>query len=213
MNTATLSGATTAIMDAVTERFSTGQRRLLALCGAPASGKSTLAEDLVAQMQAAGLRAVAVPMDGFHKDNRILKAEGLLHRKGAPETFDASGFVAAMTRLKAQQEVILPVFDRARDLAIAGALKVPTGLDWVVVEGNYLAYAATPWDELMALWDFSVRLRVDHAVLRQRSVDRWLGHGFAQGAAEEKADANDMVNSRAIAEAELPCDIEVANSD
>jgi fructokinase len=60
-------------------------------------------------------------MDGFHLDNRLLIARGLLARKGAPETFAASAFVHLVRRLKEEQEVVYPVFDRALDIAIAGA--------------------------------------------------------------------------------------------
>lgn len=95
-------------------------RRLVAIVGAPGSGKSTLAEGLVAAVPG----AVLVPMDGFHLDNRLLDQDGLRARKGAPETFDAEGFVALIRRLKQGGAVVYPVFDRDRDLAVAGAGRV-----------------------------------------------------------------------------------------
>jgi pantothenate kinase len=51
-------------------------------------------------------------MDGFHLDNAILTARGLLPRKGAPETFDALGFVRMVERLGTDAEVVIPGFDR-----------------------------------------------------------------------------------------------------
>ena len=84
-------------------------RRLVALAGPPATGKSTLAGALCERLSRDGQSAVVVPMDGFHLDNRILEARGLLARKGAPETFDADGFIALIRRLKSGAEVVAPL--------------------------------------------------------------------------------------------------------
>ena len=45
-----------------------------------------------------GVAAVTVPMDGFHLSNQELARLGLADRKGAPETFDAAGYVALLRR-------------------------------------------------------------------------------------------------------------------
>src|ERR1043165_892639 len=75
----------------------TGSRRLLGICGAPGAGKSTLAERLVTAL---GDRAVLVAMDGFHLSQRELRRLGREQRKGAPDTFDASGYVALIPPLR-----------------------------------------------------------------------------------------------------------------
>ena len=64
------------------------RRTLIAIGGPPASGKSTLAETLQERLNEQSMPCGLVPMDGFHLDNEILNARGLLSRKGAPETFD-----------------------------------------------------------------------------------------------------------------------------
>jgi len=140
---------------------------------------------------AAGLgEAVPVPMDGFHLDNRLLEAEGLRGRKGAPGTFDADGFVALVRRLKSGGEVVHPVFDRALDLAVAGAGRVAADDRLVVVEGNYLLLDRAPWRELAGLWDLSVMLDVPMAELRRRLTARWqaLGCSAAEVAAHLEND-------------------------
>ena len=67
-------------------------RRVVAIAGPPASGKSTLAAGLVAAIRGAGVHSQLVPMDGFHLDNRILSDRGILDRKGSPPSFDAMDF-------------------------------------------------------------------------------------------------------------------------
>ena len=58
-----------------------GKRALIAIAGAPGSGKSTFAERLSGYL---GKKASVIPMDGFHLDNSVLEAKGLLSVKGAP---------------------------------------------------------------------------------------------------------------------------------
>ncbi|MCV2446630.1 AAA family ATPase [Paracoccus sp. DMF] len=182
-------------------------RRLVAIVGAPGSGKSTLAEGLVAAVPG----AVLVPMDGFHLDNRLLDRDGLRARKGAPETFDAEGFVALIRRLKQGGAVVYPVFDRDRDLAVAGAGRVEEQARLVVVEGNYLLLDRAPWRELAGLWDLSVMLDVPAEELRRRLTARWQGLG--QSPAEVLAHLeNDLANAETVADHSLPADLRLANA-
>jgi pantothenate kinase len=173
-------------------------RLLVAVAGPPASGKSTLAERLAARLGADGRPALHVPMDGFHLDNTVLEARGLLARKGAPETFDAAGFLHAMRRLSTEEEVILPAFDRAADIAIAGRIAVGAEHRIAVVEGNYLCLDRPPWDDLAALWHFSIFLDTPLDVLRHRLVARWLEHGLSEADARRRAEENDLPNARTV---------------
>lgn len=176
-----------------------GQRRLVAIAGAPASGKSTLAEALPDMLESRGRRAALIPMDGFHLDNRILDARGLRARKGAPETFDAAGLAALLIRAKQGEPVIHPVFDRSRDIAIAGAGEVPEDVDLVLVEGNYLLLREPPWNALWPLWDLTIALHVPEDELRARLLERWRGHGLSPGEAAVKTEGNDLPNARFVA--------------
>ena len=115
-----------------------GRRRLIAIAGPPASGKSTLSEILADRMTAAGSKTLVVPMDGFHLDNQILSKQGLLARKGAPDTFDVEGLLRLVKALPGSDTVYFPIFDRVREIAIAGAGMVSGESNSVIVEGNYL---------------------------------------------------------------------------
>ncbi len=180
-----------------------GTRRLVALAGPPASGKSTLAHDLAGQDS--GFRVV--PMDGFHLDNAVLRERGLLHRKGAPETFDVQGFVHLVRRLTTEDEIIFPSFDRASDRAIAGTGVIGPDADTVIVEGNYLLLDRPAWRDLAPLWTFAITLSVPLPILETRLIRRWVDHGFSPDAARRKAEENDLPNARLVAEASLPGDV------
>ncbi|WP_347138700.1 nucleoside/nucleotide kinase family protein [Paracoccus sp. SSK6] len=180
-----------------------GARVLVAVAGAPGSGKSTLAEALVGRLD----NAVLVPMDGFHLDDRVLDARGLRSRKGAVETFDVEGFAALVERLAVpRSEVVFPVFDRDRELAIAGAGVVSPDARVVVIEGNYLLLDAAPWNRLR--YDLKVWLDVPEAELERRLTARWQGYGkdARQIAAHLE---NDLANARFVTRQSRAADVSV----
>ena len=191
-----LEEALTAVMTRIRALPPTEHRQLIAIAGPPASGKSTLAEAVAENMP----NACVVPMDGFHLDNRILTARKLLHRKGAPETFDVDGFRALLARLREEREVIYPLFDRNLDRAIAGAGSVGTTTRTVVVEGNYLLLDAPGWHALRPLWDFAAYLAVPQDVLRARLMQRWHSHGYSPEDALRKTETNDLPNALTTAQ-------------
>ncbi|MDT4990788.1 MAG: hypothetical protein QOH97_680, partial [Actinoplanes sp.] len=116
-----------------------GRRAVLGITGAPAAGKTTLAEELVKALAGGG--AVAhVPMDGFHLADVELDRLGLRDRKGALETFDVLGYAALLQRLHEDRDdmIYAPGFERTIEQPIAGAIPVPREARLIVSEGNYL---------------------------------------------------------------------------
>ncbi len=200
------------VLDRISALDWTQRRRLVALAGPPASGKSTFAETLVSDLRARGCPATLVPMDGFHLENPQLVEMGLLHRKGAPETFDLAGFADLVARLPEEEMVPVPVFDRTRDCTVPGAARISAGDRVVVIEGNYLLLDEPGWRDLVSHWDVSVWIDVPEATLKRRLVQRWLDHGLDADAAEARAEGNDMANARRIAAHRLPADIVVTQA-
>lgn len=188
-----------------------GTRKLIAIAGAPASGKSVISAALRDLLQQDGIAVEVVPMDGFHLDNALLDARGLRARKGAPETFDVAGFIALIHRLKREEEVVYPLFDRARDLSIAGAGVIAPECDMVIIEGNYLLFDEQPWSELVGLWDYSIWLDTPVETVRQRCISRWLTHGHDPEAARLRAEGNDLANARRIIAARLRADLTLSD--
>lgn len=172
------------------------QRRLLGIAGAPGSGKSVLARALV---DALGARACLVPMDGFHLTNAELRRLGRWERKGAPDTFDAAGFVALLRRLRESTgEVRAPRFDRAAEEPVPDAVSVPAGVTLVVTEGNYLLLDQGGWRGVAPLLDECWYVDVDEQLRLQRLVGRHVSYGRTPEQARQRAYGSDLVNARLI---------------
>lgn len=175
-------------------------RTLIAIAGPPASGKSTLAEQLQIQLNEISMPCGIVPMDGFHLDNEILKARGLLSRKGAPETFDVEGFKALLHQLITEKEVSVPLFDRAGDIVIPNAVYIEEHHHHIIIEGNYLFLDEEVWRDLQPYWSLRVFISPPLEVLEQRLVQRWLAYGLDEAAAKARAASNDIPNAKRVLE-------------
>lgn len=180
-----------------------GQRALLGITGPPGAGKSTLAAAL-----AQATDAVLVPMDGFHLADAELDRLGRRDRKGAPDTFDAAGFVALLRRLRAREDVYVPVFRRELELAEAGARAVPGDARLVVVEGNYLlcdeGFRAVR-ELLTECW----YVELDPVVRLDRLVARHVAHGRTPEQALSWASGTDERNATLVASTRARADLVV----
>lgn len=183
-------------------------RFIVALAGPPASGKSTLAESIAARLSPG---ARVVPMDGFHYDDRVLNARGLRARKGSPPTFDAAGFVHLIRRLRVEDEVAIPIFDRSMELARAAADIVGPQDRILIVEGNYLLLDQAPWTDLAPLFDLTVFLSVPEEELVRRLTARWAHHSKTPEEALAWIAGNDLPNALTVLNDSRPADITLTN--
>ena len=179
-------------------------RVIVAVAGAPGAGKSTLAGTLVDRL---GPEAALVPMDGFHLDDGILEARGRRFAKGSPDTFDVGGFEAALHRLRAGGEVIVPLFDRDLEVSRGSARVVPAEVRIVVAEGNWLLLRDAPWSRLARFWDLTVMIHVPVPELERRLVARWLHHGLSEAEARRRALDNDIPNAHRVTEGSVGADL------
>lgn len=173
-------------------------RRILGIVGPPAGGKSTLAEAVAA---AVGPTAAWVPMDGFHLANVELLRLGRRERKGAPDTFDAWGYVALLRRLRAETDTMVyaPAFRREIEEPVAGAIPVGPQVRLVVTEGNYLLVDEEPWAPVRGLLDEAWYVDVPDEVRIERLVRRHIAFGKTPEAARAWALGSDQANADLIA--------------
>lgn len=186
-----------ALVDLLTKR-SVRARVMVGVVGPPGCGKSTLAAQLC---DAIAADAVVVPMDGFHLAQRVLDDLGLGEVKGAPQTFDAAGFITLLDRIRHQTDggsVYAPAFDREIEEPIANAIEVRPDHAVVIVEGNYLLLDGV-WSPVAQLLDISVYVVADDQVRRTRLIDRHVAHGRTRADAAAWVDRSDERNAALIA--------------
>lgn len=183
-----------------------GPRQLLGICGAPGAGKSTLSARLV---DALGSRAVLVAMDGFHLAQRELERLGRAERKGAPDTFDGSGFVDLLARLRRHgpETVYAPEFRREIEEPVACAVPVAPTVPLVVTEGNYLLLPDPPWCRIRGLLDEIWFLAPPEAMRRDRLIARHRRYGRSHAQAVDRALGSDQANAELVAPTRARADL------
>ena len=211
----TLNRHTQKVLDLIDTQEHPGKRLVLGIAGPPGSGKSTLAETVVAELnRKAGhaLYAVLLPMDGYHLENSVLIEQDMLHRKGAPQTFDVTGLVSLVKKLHQHSAKLhFPVFDRTLDRSLHDAGEINEQTEVVVIEGNYLLMQTPPWNELKPLLDVTVSIAPSLATLEQRLVKRWVHHGHSLQAAQARVQNNDLINARLVLDNSCKADLQISN--
>lgn len=122
-----------------------GETLVVGITGAVAVGKTTLARQLAEALAPAG-HVEILSTDGFLKPNAVLETQGLLMRKGFPESYDAPAMAAALAGLKRLQTsgpVTVPAYSHAIYDVDPAAARTIMGADVVLVEGLGLAPEAT----------------------------------------------------------------------
>ena len=156
---------------------------IIGVAGSVAVGKSTTARVL----QALLARWPNVPKvdlittDGFLYPNAILEREGLMERKGFPESYDLPALLRFLSDIKAgKRKVTAPVYSHLTYNVMPDKLITVDRPDILIVEGlNVLQTGAPPKDGkaipyVSDFFDFSIYLDADEDVLRSWYVDRFL---------------------------------------
>jgi type I pantothenate kinase len=164
---------------------------IIGVAGSVAAGKSTTARVL----QALLARWTNVPKvdlittDGFLYPNAILEREGLMDKKGFPESYDLPALLRFLSDIKAgRRPVRAPVYSHLLYDVMPNQWIEIDRPDILIVEGlNVLQTGRPPRDGkavpyVSDFFDFSVYLDADENVLRGWYVDRFLtlrGTAFA----------------------------------
>lgn len=187
-----------------------GERAVLGITGPPGAGKSTLTDLLLERLRADG-PVGHLPMDGFHLADDQLDRLGRRDRKGAPDTFDVDGFVAALRRLHEEPDRTLyaPGFERDLEQPIAAALAIEPEAALVITEGNYLLHPDGGWERVRPLLAEVWYVDVDPALRLERLVARHVRFGKSHEEARAWVLRSDEANAALVAASREAADLVV----
>src|ERR1700709_1818482 len=156
---------------------------IIGVAGSVAVGKSTTARVLQALLArwSPRPRVDMITTDGFLFPNAVLERQGLMQKKGFPESYDLPTLLSFLSDIKAgRRPVRAPVYSHLPYDIIPNEWIGIDGADILIVEGlNVLQTGRLPRDGkavpvVSDFFDFSVYIDADEDVLMQWYVQRFL---------------------------------------
>ncbi|HMN84529.1 MAG TPA: type I pantothenate kinase [Bauldia sp.] len=156
---------------------------IIGVAGSVAVGKSTTARILRALLGRwpNTPKVDLMATDGFLLPNAVLKREGLMERKGFPESYDLQALLSFLSAIKAgERHVPAPVYSHLSYDIVPGEMVTVDRPDILIVEGlNVLQTSRLPKDGRGApfvsdFFDFSIYIDADETVIRRWYIERFL---------------------------------------
>lgn len=156
---------------------------IIGLAGSVAVGKSTTGRVLRALLQKwpNTPKVDLIATDGFLLPNKVLREQGMMERKGFPESYDRVALSAFLADIKAgKPQVTAPVYSHLAYDIVPGETITIDRPDILILEGlNVLQTSKPPRDGRVIpfvsdFFDFSIYLDADEAVIQRWYVERFL---------------------------------------
>ena len=156
---------------------------IIGIAGSVAAGKSTVARILKALMSrwANTPKVDLVTTDGFLHPNGELQRQGLMEKKGFPESYDGTALLRFLSDIKAgRRAVAAPVYSHLVYDVVADEKLVIDRPDILIVEGlNVLLPNRLPRDGkdkpfVSDFFDFSIYLHAGEGLLEKWYIERFM---------------------------------------
>lgn len=175
-------------LHSVTSRF-LGERQprvpyIIGVAGSVAVGKSTTSRMLQALLSRwpNHPRVEIITTDGYLYPTQVLEAQGLMARKGFPESYDLRALVQFLADLKAGKSALqVPIYSHRHYDVVAGDVQVVDQPDIVIVEGINVLQVGSRRDRRAArmyvsdFFDFSIYVDAPESMIAEWYLQRfWM---------------------------------------
>jgi type I pantothenate kinase len=156
---------------------------IIGLAGSVAVGKSTTARVLQALLSRwpNTPKVELVTTDGFLHPNAVLQAEGLMDKKGFPESYDGTALIRFLSDIKSgRHDVRAPIYSHLSYDVIPYEWAIIDRPDILIVEGLNVLLPNRPAKDRREIpfvsdfFDFSIYLDADETLLEQWYVKRFM---------------------------------------
>jgi pantothenate kinase len=187
------------------------RRFLIAIAGAPGSGKSVFAEQLHWLIERGILHkeahSVALPMDGFHFPNSYLEThfrhlpEGndipLSSVKGQPDTIDIKSLRQHLKLLVGRPDHMdWPGYSRFTHDVVANKFRIHHSANLCLIEGNYLLVDRGPFVGIPDIFDLKVYVDAPAPKIMANLMERHINGGKTVDEAKDWVKRIDLPNAR-----------------
>lgn len=156
---------------------------IIGIAGSVAVGKSTTArvlKELLARWPSSP-KVDLVTTDGFLYSNEILRLEGLMERKGFPDSYDVGAILRFLSAIKSgESNVRAPLYSHLTYDVISGEYATIDRPDILIFEGlNVLQTRELPKDGnaipvVSDFFDFSIYIDADEKLIHSWYIDRFM---------------------------------------
>lgn len=179
------------------------RRILVMLAAPPAAGKSTLVSFLqhLSRSTPYITPITAIGMDGFHHYQDYLLSHTttrngsiipMVKIKGAPITFNIEALSNQIKKVASGAICGWPEYNRLKHNPEENAITVNGNI--VLLEGNYLLLNQPGWNDLSNYADYTISIKADKDLLKERLISRKCASGTAKEEAISFVEFSDLEN-------------------
>lgn len=182
------------------------EKIIVFLAAPPAVGKTTWSQfleylskekDELTEIQSIGL-------DGFHFHSDYINSHDafvlgkkvpMKAVKGCPETYDTKKLIEKLKMIRSEN-IMWPSYNRNIHDVVEDAESVTKNI--ILIEGNWLLLDEEPWTAIRELADYTILIRANEEILKERLVDRKEKGGLSRKEALAWYRNSDRVNIRRV---------------
>jgi uridine kinase len=111
---------------------------VVSICGIPGSGKTTFTKHLIDELNKKFIKAVSIPIDGYHIPLNELSKE-MIYSRGCVQTFDLKSFRNDLQKLIENNKGFFPSFEHEKKDPVFDDIEINLNtIGVLIIEGIYI---------------------------------------------------------------------------